>query len=157
MLNKSSRKTFIYRGEGERELELIFMMAYDYDEYYIRCDEELKEEPQKALGTIIVAKDFDSSWIASRRFFFDWEIVFAPVASRFVLGYNAPHWRLLEDHSDAELSGYKYTIFESPSGEIVGETCLTRLHIADSLAEYEKMSQKDIARMCYASEMGRAR
>lgn len=153
----STRKTFIYRGEGEREFELIFMMAYDYDEYYIRTEDELKEEPSEPMGTIIVAKDFENSWIASMRYFFDWEVVIAPVASRFLKDYDAPHWRLLLDNSDAELSGYKYTIYESPSGEIIGETCLTQLHIADSLAEYETMSREQIARMCYASEMGRAR
>lgn len=146
-----------YHGEDERAFYLTFTMAHDLDEYYIRTGNEEGTEPEKPLGTIIVPKEYDNSWIASRRYYLDWEVVVVPVEGKYVKGYNYPYWKLLKDNTGAELSGYKHAIFQNPEGRIVATTPLTELDIAESLEDYLQMTDEEVESMCYRSEMSRAR
>lgn len=150
------RKHF-FHGETEREFYLTFTMAHDLDEYYIRVGEEQCVEPEESLGTIIVAKEYENSWIASRRHYLDWEVVVVPVEGKYVKGFNYPYWKLLKDNTDAEPSGYKHAVFQDPEGRIVATTPLTELLIAETLQEYLLMSEEKVRKMCYCSEMSRAR
>lgn len=148
---------YFYRGETEREFYLTFCMAHDPDEYFLRERVKPGTEPEKPLGTIIVPKEFENSWIAERRYYLDWKVVVAPVAGRFIKGYNYPYWKLLKNNTNAELSGYKYSIYLDPEGRIIAQTPLTEFVIAETLEEYEQMSEEKVRSLCYCSEMGRAR
>lgn len=148
---------FFYRGEAEREFFLVFSTAHDLDEYYIRVGDEEGVEPEKSLGTIIVPKEYENCWITRQRYYLDWEVVVAPVEGKYIKGYNDPYWKLLKDNTDAEPSGYKYALFQDPEGRVFATTPLTELVIADTLEEYQQMSEEKVRSMCYCSEMGRAR
>ncbi len=148
---------FFYRGEAEREFFLVFSAAHDLDEYYIRVGDEEGIEPEKSLGTIIVPKEYENCWITRQRYYLDWEVVVAPVEGKYIKGYNDPYWKLLKDNTDAEPSGYKYALFQDPEGRVFATTPLTELVIADTLEEYQQMSEEKVRSMCYCSEMGRAR
>lgn len=148
---------FFYRGEAEREFYLVFSTAHDLDEYYIRVGDEEGVEPEKPLGTIIVPKEYENCWITRQRYYLDWEVVVVPVEGRFIKGYNNPYWKLLKDNTNAEPSGYKYTLFQDPEGRVFATTPLTELVIADTLEEYQQMSEEKVRSMCYCSEMSRAR
>ncbi|MCQ2233430.1 MAG: hypothetical protein MJZ24_01660 [Paludibacteraceae bacterium] len=153
--NMSSK--YFYHGETEREFFLVFSTSHDPDEYYIRVGDEEGIEPEEPLGTIIVSKEYENSWIAQHRYFLDWEVVVVQVEGKHIKGYNDPFCKLLKDNTDAELSGYKHAIFQDAEGRIIATTPLTELVIAESLEEYQHMSEEKIRSMCYCSEMGRAR
>ncbi len=146
---------FFYRGETEREFFLVFSTAHDFDEYYIRVGEEEGIEPKKPLGTIIVPKEYESCWITQQHYYLDWEVVVAPVEGRFIKGYNYPYWKLLKDNTNAEIN--KHAIFLDPEGRVFATTPLTELVIAETLEEYQQMSEEKVRSMCYCSEMSRAR
>ena len=148
---------FFYRGETEREFYLVFSTAHDLDEYYIRVGDEEGVEPEKPLGTILVPKEYENCWITEHRYYLDWEVVVVPVAGKYIKGYNYPYWKLLKDNTSAELSGYKYAVFQDPEGRIVATTPLTELVVAETLEEYQLMSEEKVRSMCYCSEMSRAR
>lgn len=154
---KRAKKQYIYRGETERDFYLAFTQAHELEEYYYRIGPEENEKPATPMGEIIVPKDYESSWITEHPYFLDWKVVIASASSQFVKGFNDPHWKVLKDNTNAELSGYKYVVFQSPEGEIIATTISTELHIADSLEEYLAMPAEKIESMCYCSEMGRAR
>ena len=153
--NLSSK--YFYHGEAEREFFLVFSTSHDLDEYHIRVGEEEGIDPEKPLGTIIVPKEYENSWIASRRYYLDWEVVVAPVEGKYIKGYNYPYCKLLKDNTDAEPSGYKHAIFQDAEGRIIATTPLTELVIAETLEEYQQMSEDKVVSMCYCSEMSRAR
>ncbi len=148
---------FFFHGEAEREFYLVFSTSHDLDEYYIRVGDEEAVEPERPLGTIIVPKEYENSWIAFRRYYLDWEVVIVQVEGQFIRGYNDPYWKLLKDNTGAELSGYKYAIFQNPEGRIVATTPLAELDIADTLEDYLLMSEEEVRSLCYRSEMSRAR
>ena len=148
---------YFYHGEAKREFFLVFSATHDYDEYYIRVGEEEGKEPQKPLGTIIVPKEYENSWIAKQRYYLDWEVIVAPVEGKYIKGYNNPYCKLLKDNTNAEPSGYKHAIFQDAEGRIVATTPLTELVIAETLEEYQQMSEEKVRSMCYCSEMSRAR
>lgn len=154
--DKMTNKYF-YRGETEREFYLTFCMAHDSDEYFLRHRIKPGTEPEKPLGTIIVPKDYENCWIVEHRFYLDWEVVVAPVAGKYIKGYNYPYWKLLKDNTNAELSGYKYCIYQDPEGRIIAQTPLTEFELAKSIEEYEHMSEEKVRSLCYCSEMGRAK
>lgn len=149
--------TYIYRGETERDFELVMTKAVGIENIYYREGEEAETEPEDPLGTIIVAKDYDNSWIASKKYFLDWEIVHAPVAADFVKGYNDPHWKVIKDHTNTDSNSDIYIIYQSPEGKIIGETLSSEMVIANSLEEYEKISVDEIEKKLYRNEMGMAR
>lgn len=155
--DKTQTKKYIYRGESKRNFYLAFAKAHKLGEYHHRVGEEEAEAPKEILGVIIVPKDYENEWIAKLDYYLDWRVVVAPVASTWVKGFCDPHWKVLKDNTNAEQSGYKYVIYQSPTGKIVGDTCLTELDIADTLEEYMAMPPEEIERMCYRSEMGRTR
>lgn len=159
LMNKydSMSSKFFYRGETEREFYLVFSTAHDLDEYYIRVGDEEGIEPEKPLGTIIVPKEYENCWITERRYYLDWEVVVAPVAGKYIKGYNDPYWKLLKDNTNAELSGYKYALFLDPEGRVFATTPLTELVIAETFEEYQQMSEEEVESLCYRSEMSRAR
>lgn len=141
--------TFIFRGETERDFYLVFSQAHDFEEYtHDRHEDSAPQGPP--LGYILVAKDYESDWIAYRKYYLGWFVVVAPVASRFLKGFSDPHWKVIKDNTHNEMN--KYVIFERPDGSICGKTCMTELDIADSMEEYQKMSEEEISEMCYSSE-----
>ncbi len=146
---------FFYRGEAEREFYLVFSTAHDLDEYYIRVGDEEGIEPEKPLGTIIVPKEYENCWIAQQRYYLDWEVIVAPVEGKHIKGYNDPYWKLLKDNTAAEMN--KHAIFLDPEGRVFATTPLTELVIAETLEEYQLMSEEAVRSMCYRSEMSRAR
>lgn len=150
-------RKYFFHGESEREFYLTFTMAHDLDEYYIRVGEEKGMEPDESLGNIIVPKEYENSWIANLRYYLDWEIVIAPVAGKYIKGFNNPYWKLLKDNTNAALSGYKHAIFQDPEGRIIATTPLTEFQIAETLEEYLRKSEEEVRKMCYRSEMSRAR
>lgn len=153
----SMSSKFFYRGETEREFFLVFSTAHDLDEYYIRVGDEEGVEPEKPLGTILVPKEYENCWITQHRYYLDWEVVVVPVEGKYIKGYNYPHWKLLKDNTNAELSGYKHAIFQDAEGRIIATTPLTELVIAETFEAYQQMSEEQVRRMCYCSEMSRAR
>lgn len=150
-------RKYFFHGESEREFYLTFTMAHDLDEYYIRVGEEKGMEPDESLGNIIVPMEYENSWIANLRYYLDWEIVIAPVAGKYIKGFNNPYWKLLKDNTNAALSGYKHAIFQDPEGRIIATTPLTEFQIAETLEEYLRKSEEEVRKMCYRSEMSRAR
>ena len=148
---------YFYHGEAEREFFLVFSASHDYDEYYIRVGKEEGINPEKPFGTIIVPKEYENSWIAKQRYYLDWEVRVVPVEGKYIKGYNNPYCKLLKDNTGAEPSGYKHAIFQDAEGRIVATTPLTELVIAETLEEYQQMSEEKVRSMCYCSEMSRAR
>ena len=134
-----SVKTYIYRGEPKREFFLIFRKTHELE----------------SAGIIIVPKDFENSWITENSYYRNWKVEVAPVSSQFVKGFNDPHWKVLKDNTGAEMN--KYAIYQNPEGKIVADTPSTDLDIADTLEEYLAMPEEQIQKMCYRSEMSRAR
>lgn len=72
---------YIYRGENEKDFFLAFV-------HNVRCD--YRKEPTDdsvvdlPYGTIVVPKDYDTSWMAYRNFYLGWKVVIAPVAEKYI-------------------------------------------------------------------------
>lgn len=148
---------YIYRGETERAFELAMIRAVGIENVWYREGEEAGTEPDEPLGVILVAKDYDDSWIASRRFFLDWEIVHAPVAAKCVKGFDDPHWSVIGERINDDDCGGSYILYQSPTGEIVAETLSSEFVIAPSPEAFRAMTEEEVARICRARETGAAR
>lgn len=157
-------KQYIYRGENPREFELAFLKNVGLDSVSFRGSDGTEGIPgdyptDDPFGVIIIPKDFEDCWLADLHFYMDWKVVVASAPRQFVKGYNDDRrWILLRDSHLKKLSDFAYQIYRDPDGRVIAETmCAGEYPLADSVEEFERMSEDELESVIYGCEMGRAR